>query len=188
MLDGNAQISMIERQFTFAEAARISEVEDRWLRSFLERDDDGIAGEKHRLGRWLFSVKDCFTLAVIDSLNSYANVPPSTAKEIAKMIAPEIDKRLERDAAGQLKYDPHKEFNHWAGAELRIATSKQEGTIGYWEYQHGTTTLAPSQFKKLDAKMRARVNALGRAYTVIPIDFLWTTICNRAIDELEANE
>lgn len=71
----------------FADVVAISGIDARQLRSALDRGTLRI-GRKLRVGRWAFSIRDCFQVIVIAALTRSTWTPPSVAAEIAARLAP----------------------------------------------------------------------------------------------------
>ncbi len=74
----------------FGDAVAISGIDARQLRNGLDRGTLKV-GKKLRLGRWAFTMRDCFHLLIIAQLTSRTWMPISQASEVAALISPLAD-------------------------------------------------------------------------------------------------
>jgi hypothetical protein len=98
---GAMPIHLAERQFTLGEAATLSRVPHRSIRNWMARDVI-VLGERHFLGRWMFSVLDVLKLAVMHDLCVKMTFSPSIAAKLAEAVAQVAWDSSKRDASGTL--------------------------------------------------------------------------------------
>jgi hypothetical protein len=98
---GAVPIHLAERQFTLGEAATLSRVPHRSIRNWMARDVI-VLGERHFLGRWMFSVLDVLKLAVMHDLCVKMTFSPTIAAKLAEAVAQVAWDSSKRDASGAL--------------------------------------------------------------------------------------
>ena len=74
-----------ERDFTSDEVIAFTDIEPATFRNWLKRDVVAI-GEKHRLGRWLFSPIDMVKVSTMVDLGEFG-VAPASAASLCDMVA-----------------------------------------------------------------------------------------------------
>lgn len=78
----------------FSDAVAISGIDARQLRNALDRGTIKV-GKKLRVGRWVFTLRDCFQLLIIAQLGARTWMPVSQAAEVAQQIAPMAESLLD---------------------------------------------------------------------------------------------
>lgn len=98
---GDTPIANYEHQFTLAEACNISGVSENDLRNWKKRDVVDV-GERHRTGRWLFSIVDTVLLAGMSGLMTLTKMDPSEAVQIAQHVVIRMEQMFQRGPDGRM--------------------------------------------------------------------------------------
>ncbi|CAN7495157.1 MerR family transcriptional regulator [Rhizobium sp. LjRoot254] len=94
-------------RFTLSEAASVSTISEMTLRNWISRDVVKV-GQKHRLGRWLFSGADIVRLRVMGDLIAVASMPPAQANEVADLVVARHTALAEWDYEAEQRGEPQK--------------------------------------------------------------------------------
>lgn len=159
---GNTAVDFTQHQFTLDEAAKVSGVAPMTLRNWLARDQEKLGiGQKHKLGRWLFSGVEIIRLRVMGDL-SLCGVQPSMSSVVSKLAEKRFTQMSARNAAGEI-VETHMDFRR----DLRIvisfdASNKMFATELQWD---GESYASP-------AHKGTGVLNLRRPHIVIPVDLV----------------
>ncbi|MDX3975800.1 MerR family transcriptional regulator [Shinella sp.] len=74
-----------EYRFTFGEVVGESNVDATNLRNWMAREVVPV-GQKHKLGRWLFSIADIVRFRTVRSLTMLTDMPPLSANRLAEPV------------------------------------------------------------------------------------------------------
>lgn len=94
-------------RFTLSEAASVATISEMTLRNWISRDVIKV-GQKHRLGRWLFSGADIVRLRVMGDLIAVASMPPAQANEVADLVVARHAALAEWDYEAEQRGEPQK--------------------------------------------------------------------------------
>ncbi len=128
-----------ERDLGFAQVVAISRIDPRQLRNALDRGVLSL-GEKHRLGRWAFSLRDCFQLVIIADLTASAWVPISVAGKVAAEIAPHAERIFDGIWNSAISEDPQEiRFVVSGSGNEYVVVELRRGGDGFGYYDlHGS--------------------------------------------------
>lgn len=174
---GDVPIQLTERQFTLPEAAVLSRVPQRSIRNWIARDVIQL-GERHFLGRWMFSTLDVLKLAVMHNLCVEMTFSPPIAARVVEMVAQLAMDSTRRDASGALLDDadgrrPNQNvvinFGEDGAPSAFVADIKRAG-IYY-----------PPEGDSPEAK------AMRRGHVVIPATAMLDDILERTVEVIRSN-
>ncbi len=119
-----------EHRFTMAEVVGDSTINATNLRNWMARDVL-IVGQKHKLGRWLFSISDIIKIRVVQSLTAMAMMPPNEAHKIAHRLVVRYRELVTPNADGTYPIVSELRIGTPKGRKCFVVTAGSDGPFGH---------------------------------------------------------
>lgn len=122
-------------RFTMPEVVGEDSVNQMNLRNWMSRDIMEV-GQKHKLGRWLFSISDVIRVRVVSSLTRLGGFPPAEANKIADRVVLRFHFLASRSENGDFEISRCLKIGSLAGRKVLVITAwhgQQSAMLGTYD-------------------------------------------------------